>query len=87
MLILDSDHSRDHVLAELKAYSPLVSVDSYVLVQDTNVNGHPVYVSHGPGPMEAVLEFTGGDDRFAIDRQQERFLFTLHPKGCLRRVR
>lgn len=87
LVLLDSDHRKAHVLAELKAYAPLVSVGSYLIVQDTNVNGHPVYPAFGPGPMEAVIEFLEGDDRFVADRTQERFLFTMHPRGYLRRER
>jgi cephalosporin hydroxylase len=87
MVILDSLHTKDHVLAELHAYAPLVSVGSYLTVQDTNVNGHPVWPEHGPGPWEAVEAFLAGNRDFAVDRNRERLLFTMHPKGYLRRVR
>jgi cephalosporin hydroxylase len=87
LVILDSDHSKDHVLAELKAYAPLVPVGSYLIVQDTNINGHPVLPEFGPGPMEAVLEFLANDTRFEADRSRERMLFTMHPMGYLKRVR
>jgi cephalosporin hydroxylase len=87
MVLLDSDHRKAHVLAEMRAYAPLVTVGSYLIVQDTNVNGHPVAPDFGPGPMEAVLEFLASDDRFESDRTQERLLFTMHPRGYLRRIR
>jgi cephalosporin hydroxylase len=86
IVILDSDHSRDHVLAELKAYSPLVGVGSYLIVQDTDINGHPVLKDAGPGPMEAVEEFLRGNAAFRSDRSRERLLFTVLPKGYLKRV-
>lgn len=87
LVILDSDHSKEHVLRELQAYSPLVSAGSYIIVQDTNVNGHPVFKDFGPGPMEAVDEFLAQNNRFAPDPARERLLFTMHPKGYLKRVR
>jgi cephalosporin hydroxylase len=87
MVVLDSDHSKAHVLKELQVFAPMVQVGSYIIVQDTNVNGHPVRPDFGPGPMEAVEEFLASDNRYESDRTQERLLFTLHPRGYLRRVK
>jgi cephalosporin hydroxylase len=85
MVVLDSDHRAAHVYDEIIAYSPLVQPGDYLIVEDTNVNGHPVYPDFGPGPMEAVDRFLSESDEFAIDRRCERFLMTLNPKGYLRR--
>jgi cephalosporin hydroxylase len=87
MVLLDSDHRAPHVLAEMRAYAPLVSVGSYLIVQDTDINGHPVLPGWGPGPMEAVEEFLQKDDRFEVDHAQERMMFTMHPHGYLKRVK
>ena len=85
MVILDSDHTEDHVHAEMTAYSPLVHVGGYMIVEDTNVNGHPAWPSFGPGPMEAVNRFLSERHDFEIDSRCERFLMTLNPRGYLRR--
>ncbi len=85
LVFLDSDHSRDHVLAELNAYAPLVTPGSYLVVEDTNINGHPVAPDFGPGPMEALDEFLAGEAGFEIDQGCEKFLFTSNPRGFLRR--
>ena len=87
LVILDSDHSRDHVLAELRAYADLVTVGSYVIVEDTNVNGHPAYPEFGPGPMEAVDAFLAQDDRFVIDAGLEKFFMTFNPRGYLKKIK
>lgn len=87
LVILDSDHSRDHVRAELDTYTPLVPVDSYVVVEDTNVHGHPALPSFPPGPMEAVLDFLAVTDEFVIDRAREKYMATFNPSGYLKRVR
>jgi cephalosporin hydroxylase len=87
VVILDSDHSKQHVANELEVYAPLVNVGSYMIVQDTNLNGHPVYETYGPGPWEAVAEFLSHNDRFQADPTRERLLFTMHPQGYLKRVK
>lgn len=89
MVLLDSDHHRPHVLKELESYSPLVSVGSYLIVQDTNINGHPVTQVSYPeyGPMEAVEEFLSSHAEFRPDETREKLLFTMHPRGYLKRVR
>jgi cephalosporin hydroxylase len=86
LVVLDSDHTRDHVLEELRLYSPFVTPGSYVIVEDSNVNGHPVLPEFGPGPMEAINEFMLESNDFTIDRSREdRFLMTFNPSGWLRR--
>ncbi len=86
MVILDSDHTEAHVYAELKAWAGIVGIGDYVVVEDTNVNGHPTWPTFGPGPMEAVNRFMAEPNGFEIDRRCERFLMTLNPRGYLRRV-
>jgi cephalosporin hydroxylase len=85
MVILDSDHTASHVYEEMRAYSTLVQVGNYLIVEDTNVNGHPVWPDFGPGPMEAVDRFLSESDEFVIDERCERFMMTLSPRGYLRR--
>jgi cephalosporin hydroxylase len=87
MVILDSDHSARHVLDELRAYADLVTVGGHMIVEDTNVNGHPAAPEFGPGPMEALDRFLAEDPRYEIDPTGARFLMTLNPRGVLRRVR
>ncbi len=86
MAVLDSDHSRDHVLAELRAYGPLISEGCYLVVADTNINGHPAVPHWGPGPMEALEAFLDEGAPFSPDRSREKFLVTFSPRGFLRRV-
>jgi cephalosporin hydroxylase len=87
LVVLDSDHRRDHVLAELRLWSDVVTPGSYLIVEDTNIDGRPVFPGFGPGPAEAVDTFVSEDDRFEIDRSREKFVMTWNPGGFLRRIR
>lgn len=86
MVDLDSDHSADHVLAELRAYADLVSEGCYVVVEDTNVGGRPILREHGPGPTEAIEAWLASNPPFVRDRSREKYLLTFNPGGFLRRV-
>ena len=85
MVILDSDHSEKHVYEELGLYSPFVAAGCYLIVEDTNINGHPVAASFGPGPMEALRRFLPAHPEFRTDLARERLGITAHPHGFLRR--
>lgn len=87
LVILDSDHTRDHVLRELEIYSKFVTKGSYLICEDTNVNGHPVNPHHGLGPMEAIEIFMKDNENFKIDKSREKFYLTFNPNGYLKRVK
>jgi cephalosporin hydroxylase len=94
MVVLDSNHTHDHVLAELHAYAPLVTRDSYLVVFDTVVEDMPDEFfpdrpwRKGNSPKSAVHQFLKGNDGFEIDREiDRRLLITVSPDGFLRRVR
>ncbi len=86
LVVLDSDHSREHVLDELETWHARVSVGSYVIVEDTNINGHPVRSRGGPGPWEAVEEWLPANPSFRLDELREKFLLTFNPRGFIRRI-
>ena len=86
MVILDSNHSREHVLKELDLWRSRVSVGSYLVVEDTHVNGRPVLEKFGPGPWEAVAEWLPANRNFRRDRAREKFFFTFNRRGYLRRT-
>jgi cephalosporin hydroxylase len=86
LVVLDSDHRKEHVLEELRLYAPLVTPGSYLVVEDTILNGHPVSPEFGPGPMEATEEFVRENPDFTSDRRREKLYLTFNPKGYLRRA-
>lgn len=94
LVCLDSNHTHDHVLAELDAYAGLVSVGSYCVVFDTFVEDLPDdYVwtdrpwGKGNNPKTAVHAFLAGRQDFVIDCSvEDRLLITSAPDGFLRRV-
>jgi len=87
MVILDSFHSKEHVLKELELYSDMVTVGNYLIVEDTHVNGNPVPWEYEEGPMEAVKEFLKKDDRFEIDKSREKLVMTFCPNGFLKKIK
>jgi cephalosporin hydroxylase len=86
LVILDSDHHGDHVARELQAYAPIVTPGSYLIVEDTNLNGNPVAPNFGEGPWEAVRSFLKSHKEFEADPSMEKFLLTFNPGGFLKRV-
>jgi cephalosporin hydroxylase len=76
-------------LKELELYAPFVSLNSYIVVQDTHLNGHPNYQRSvpGEGPWEAVEEFLNTNKNFEIDHAREKNLITQNPSGFLKRVK
>jgi cephalosporin hydroxylase len=83
--ILDSDHTRDHVLAEMINIRDTLQAGDYVIVEDSNINGHPVARNWGAGPYEAMEEyFRRYPDDYSRDTQREhRFAFTFATNGFL----
>lgn len=94
LVCLDSNHTHDHVLAELKAYSPLIMVGSYCVVFDTGIEDVPADLctdrpwGKGNNPKTAVWEFLKSNKDFEIDKSIEnKLLITVAPDGYLKRVR
>ena len=94
LVCLDSNHTHEHVLAELQAYAPLTSVDSYCCVFDTIVEDMPADMfpdrPWGPGdnPKTAVWEYLKTHPEFEIDKSiQHKLLITVAPDGYLKRIR
>ena len=84
--ILDAEHSKAYVVHELTHYSKFVTLGSYLICEDTNVNGRPVAVGFGPGPGEAVDEFLSVRPDYVRDPHRERLMMTFNPGGYLKRV-
>lgn len=94
LVCLDSNHTHEHVFAELQAYASLTTVGSYCIVFDTLLEEMPAELSAGRpwgpgnGPKSAVLEFLKQHSEFEIDRRiDHKLLISVAPSGYLRRVR
>jgi cephalosporin hydroxylase len=83
--ILDSDHTKDHVLAEMKLLRPLLSKGDYMVVEDSLLNGHPVAPEWGPGPYEAVeaYEMEFPNDYTHDTARENKFGWSFAPYGFL----
>ena len=93
LVCLDSNHTHDHVLAELEAYAPLTSKDSYCVVFDTIIEDMPADMfpdrpwAPGNNPKTAVWEYLKTHPEFEIDKSiQHKLLITVAPDGYLKRV-
>jgi cephalosporin hydroxylase len=94
LVVLDSNHTYEHVLAELQAYAPLVSKGSYCVVFDTIIDDLPDDMfpdrpwGKGNNPKTAVREYLKSHKEFEIDKTiQNKLLITVAPDGYLKRVR
>lgn len=83
--VIDSNHQKDHVIRELLQIRTLTRPGDYVIVEDGNINGHPVLPGWGPGPYEALEEyFERYPDDYRRDVEREgKFGFTFAPSGFL----
>jgi cephalosporin hydroxylase len=94
LVFLDSNHTHEHVLSELRAYGPLVSIDSYVVVFDTFVEDLSDEFKwtdrpwgKGNNPRTAVWEWLKQNENFESDRSiEDKLLITSAPDGFLRRI-
>ena len=95
MVCLDSNHTHEHVLEELRHYAPLVTKDSYCVVFDTAVEDMPQDYDWGPrkwgkgnNPKTAVWQYINETDNFEIDHSvHNKLLITVAPEGYLKRVK
>jgi len=94
LVCLDSNHTHDHVMAELSAYAPLTSKDSYCVVYDTIIEDLPDKTfpdrpwGKGNNPKTAVMEFLKTHSEFEIDKHiDHKLLISVAPDGYLKRVK
>jgi cephalosporin hydroxylase len=88
LVIADSDHEKNHVLNEMRAYAPFVTKGSYFVAEDSLndvMHWHPV---PNEGPQAAVHAFLKENDDFVVDlRYAEKYIMTLSPYGFLQKVK
>ena len=93
MVLLDSNHSHDHVLQELRLYSLFVTKDNYLVVFDTITEYLPKVVfanrpwGHGNNPLTAVKKFLKENKNFIVDKSiEDKLVITASPGGYLKRI-
>ena len=92
LVFLDSDHTKPHVLRELRAYSQFIPPGCYMVVLDTDASELAKLGASGEkyldnGPKEAIRQFLQENDDFVIDKTFNRLYASTSPDGYLRRVK
>lgn len=89
LIIHDGAHDKEHVLKDLTLYSTLVSVGSYLIVEDTIIDLFEYGDGLGTpyeGPLSAITEFVKTNNNYVIDDDCERYLLTYNQRGFLKRI-
>ncbi|MEZ5179788.1 MAG: CmcI family methyltransferase [Acidimicrobiales bacterium] len=86
LVILGTRGAQRRMHAEFEAYAPFVPVGSYVVMENTILNGRPVEAANGPGPFEAVRRILNLRGDFMADQTREQHGLTFNPGGYLKRV-
>jgi cephalosporin hydroxylase len=85
MIVEDSSHAFDNTYKVLENYKDIVTVGSYLVIEDGICDIIDLGVN--PGPMKAVEEWINDNKEFEIDRSKERYIMTYNPKGYLKRIK
>lgn len=86
LVVIGSGAKAGALKSEFAAYAPIVGVGSYLIFENTIVNGHPVWPGYGPGPLEAIRALLPHHGEFVQDTELERFGLSFNPGGYLRRM-
>ena len=86
LVLADGNHAADHVLAEMRLYTPVINLGSYFIAEDGIVDVMD-WKEFIPGPAVAARRFVAETDEFVIDQSREKFLLTYAPGGFLKRVK
>jgi len=91
LIIHDAAHTKEIVLRDLRNYSPLVAVGSYLIVEDTSIGipgfkDGPFFIPRQNTPLQSIDEFINENPNFVIDESRERYILTENYRGFLRRV-
>jgi len=84
MVILDSNHSYNHVFRELELYSSLVTSGQYLIVEDTD--SEYFGGNSKSEALKALTDFLENNNDFIVDRKREKFIITQNPKGFLLKI-
>ena len=89
LVMHDGSHFKEHVLQDLLLYDKFVSLDSYMIVQDTKMTRMYEPLNGNGYPLRAAAEFmaTQGEGRYVVDKQYEYSIYSQHHNGWLKKVK